>query len=384
MTKVMQGASHGYFTRSFKLAKQCSLTNSNCEKLDSKSANMASAVFNDFIRIEPFSGESGNSAKSWFEDFELLCQHKGMNDAQKLATLPLLLKGPAKAWFRTLKEDSRDSLDNIRRAFTAMYGNDSASRYTRIRDFYSRKQGNSEATRNYITFMMESAIMLNLTELQGVQAIIGGLLPNIQVQVAKDAPETYEALIKASTAAETTIPKDDTTTSLAQSVAALAEQIQQLSTRQESLIAAAVVHDSPHHEEHRGRSKERHVRFQNEPRDRTASRDRYERSNPRSRTPERSRSHYQHPAAHRPSPNSRYTSGRDIPDAGYRANTYNDQRDFTDRCHRCLSRNHRGNSASCWAYNVVCRACGRRGHAQVACRSAQRSGGGPSHINPSQ
>lgn len=310
---------------------------------------MAAAVFSDFVRAEPFSGiaETGSRAKAWFEDFELLCQHKGMNDNQKLATLPLLLKGPAKAWFRTLPEDTRNDLAALRTAFMEMYGNESSSKYVRIREFYGRKQTATEGARNYIIFMMEIAISLALTEIQAVQAIIGGLLPSIQAQVVKEAPENYQDLIRIATEAEMSQPKEDTSASLAKSVAALAEQIQQLSTRQESIIAAAITRDAPSERDNaRGRSTDRRVQFRDESRDRAASRERYRDARPRHRTPDGSRER-------RP-----YSGSRQ----GYSA----------PRCHRCLSRDHLANA--CWAIETTCWSCNRRGHVQAACRSAKRQG----------
>ena len=87
----------------------------------------------------PFSGFQNEDVNEWVVKFNRLARFYGWGNAKKLSALPLLLNGPALAWFQTLSDETAGTFDSLIEALIARFGNQNIQFLIR-QELYARKQ----------------------------------------------------------------------------------------------------------------------------------------------------------------------------------------------------------------------------------------------------
>ena len=270
----------------------------------------------DSLTPGTFSGNAGEDAEEFIGKFKAYISLRNNADAAK--AFPLVLKGNAYTWYVGLEDTKKTNFGEIEKAFLERYKINQRLHFSKTREIFSNIQGKNESVQDFVSKIKRTSALIALPPAMIMQAVLGGLRPNIRCHVLLQNPTTLEEVETQATLAETSLDNTQEESTVLTAIEQLREQVS-------ALTVAAVSHPRE-----RSRSRERNVRFD----DRT--------SQPRPPTPVQMR----RPIDHHQSP----ARGR--------------------TCYRC------GKSHSlkhdCWAKGQICHNCGKMGHIKSVCNMGKR------------
>ena len=138
----------------------------------------------------PFSGFQNEDVNEWVVKFNRLARFYGWGNAKKLSALPLLLNGPALAWFQTLSDETAGTFDSLIEALIARFGNQNIQFLIR-QELYARKQLEHEPLVTYTEDIIKKCQRLNLNELEMMNIFINGLSAELKNHVVLNQPKTF-------------------------------------------------------------------------------------------------------------------------------------------------------------------------------------------------
>ena len=104
--------------------------------------------------------------------------------------LPLLLNGPALAWFQTLPSETTGNFESLTEALTKRYGSQDLQFVIR-QELYARKQYENEPLVTYTEDIIKKCQRLNLADIEMMNIFVNGLRADIKNHVLLNQPKTF-------------------------------------------------------------------------------------------------------------------------------------------------------------------------------------------------
>ena len=161
--------------------------------------NMAASLN---VTLEIFTGEN-QPAKLWFKNFERLCQHKNITNANRANILPLYLTGKAQIWFDSLSDDSTDSFQTIKNAFLKRWDDTAANKWSLLNQYLSAAQNIGESAQDFVDRVTRLATQLDKTDVSDI--FIRGFLPDIRRYILQKGATSVSDITEAAVQAESTM-----------------------------------------------------------------------------------------------------------------------------------------------------------------------------------
>jgi hypothetical protein len=342
--------------RQLRSAKDCELNSPRSSAVD---------MADTFAVIKPpsFSGKSGEDADAFIRAFDRFVRYKELVDGKKqLHLLAVLLKDSAADWFESLRDDQKNSIENLRTAFGSRYQTPEALKIKSAAEIFTRKQATDESVDDYVLYMQKLGKLICADDNIVQFAITNGFKPYISVQVTQARPKSIDEILNVARIAELTMPRvmagEDSAVS--KQLAELTEDVRRLTTQINKATTAKVQSRSPTPER-----SDRRVHFtgppsppRNECHASSETNDRYPRSAQRS-------GHFQHASFEQPSSpfNQR---GR------FASRTMSSNAVETGPCTRCARTHSKRRYCPAMDPTKRCHFCGKQFHFQAACFAAAR------------
>lgn len=136
--------------------------------------------FDRYVRLDNFSAEQGEDARTFLQDLERLTTAESWPDSAKLSFVPFLLKGPARIWFDNHCASFRNWAEFIV-SFRQAYINDSAIRARATHELRSRAQLAGETCHEYVQAILRLCrdVDGNMKEEDKVRHIMKGISESV-------------------------------------------------------------------------------------------------------------------------------------------------------------------------------------------------------------
>ena len=193
--------------------------------------NMAASLN---VTLESFTGEN-QPAKLWFKNFERLCQHKNITNANRANILPLYLTGKAQIWFDSLSEDSTDSFQAVKNAFLKRWDDTAANKWSLLNQYLSAAQNIGESAQDFVDRVTRLATQLDKTDVSDI--LIRGFLPDIRRYILQKGATSVSEITEAAVQAESTMCGQSNLT--LNSVQSQLKDIQQKMASMESVLTVS-------------------------------------------------------------------------------------------------------------------------------------------------
>ena len=317
---------------------------------------------------KPFFGAEKDSEKveQWITYLETYFAFRAIQGVSKVQLFHLLMADSAADWLRSLDESTKSDYHRLLKAFRLRYSLSDIDRWKKASSLWEKMQGETESVDAYITSVQNAARIVPITDNNLIRfAIIRGLRPQIRLHVLQSSASDLESVIRAARVAEAALaastPPDDVKDLTAQVARLIAKFDSSTST------VAAVEPSQPRDD----LASSRRVRFAGrERRDRPAS------PSDRNSSPFSDRrlddgERYRQRAERSPSPLARWRDEDRSPQQHYtRSSSTQGRRSEDRRQHNCgnCGRSH-GFRNVCFAQNLSCFKCSKRGHVARLCRS---------------
>ena len=306
-----------------------------------------------------FSGTDGENPKDWIRNFELFCALKGLQPEARKAAFALSLRGIATRWYDLLDDGTRNDKTRLHEAFISRFSSTSVSQEEKMRRFWTAKQDEKEAVRNFVDRMRTIASEIDVKDPVLTTAIQSGLKPSIKQHVIRQKPQTVSELLEHALLAESTdFTAENSMTDVTAAIRRLEEKFDKVQIAAMSTDATRDDHyrrsSSPGHHPYDRRypsEQEQYAFPQN-----TLSSPKNNKYTSRGRSPSPFRS-------------SRHSSSP-------RNSNWQGQQNFVSnhngsKCYRCLGDHE---AQYCSFRTLVCRFCSVRGHIMRACRQRSSQG----------
>ncbi len=198
--------------------------------------------------LEPtnYSGQSTENATDWLTRFENYSKLNGLDNAKKIITFQLLLKGASSCWFNCLTDAEKKDYDVIVKKFKDTFMSSSKNLINTLR-LETRKLQPSESCEAYINEVLNISNQIGLSEKEISQTLLRGLPGSMRAHIIAFNPTTMDDTIQRIYLAEATIKiqqKEDVSvidngsneqiTAIAQAMQTMNEHIHRISDTQES------------------------------------------------------------------------------------------------------------------------------------------------------
>ena len=325
---------------------------------------------------KPFSGaeKDAERVEQWIAYLETYFAFRSIHGISRVQLFHLLMADAAADWLRSLDESVQSDYDRLMKAFRTRYSLSDLDRWKKAASLWEKMQGASESVDSYITSVQNAARMVPITDTNLIRfAIIRGLRPQIRLHVLQSSAYDLDSVVRAARVAEAALaastPPDD--------VKDLTTQVARLVAKLDSApsTVAAVETSFPMDDP----TSSRRVRFSESDPPSFPSR----RSSPDRRSEDDDRR--RRPRERSPSPSARWQNDERSPQWDHqhsrstpssrpssrderRPSTRLDDRLQQRNCGNC-GRSHSSRDV-CFARNLQCFKCSRRGHLAKQCRSA--------------
>jgi len=355
----MSRASRKNDRRPLRAAKDCVLHEGDLISRTSSAADMSDV----FAAVKPptFSGKSGEDADAFIKAFDRFVRYKELVDGKKqLNLLAVLFKDSAADWFESLRDDQKNSIENLRTAFGSRYQTPEALKIKSAAEIFTRKQATDESVDDYVLYMQKLGKLISADDNIVQFAITNGFKPYISVQVTQARPKSIDEVLNVARIAELTMPRVMTgeDPAVSKQLAELTEDVRHLTTQFNKATTAKVQSRSPTPER-----SDRRVHFTSPPSNEchvasSEINDRYPRSAQRSGNFQRAS--FQQPS----SPfNQR---------GHFASRTMSSNAVETGPCTRCARSHSKRGYCPAMDPTKRCHFCGKQFHFQAACFSAAR------------
>ncbi len=137
-----------------------------------------------------FSGLPNEDVNEWVIKFDRLSKFYNWSNAKKLGALPLLLSGPALAWYQTLPAETSNDFSALIEQLKNRFGAQNLEFIFR-QELYSRKQGPNEPLSMYTEDIIRRCQRLSLSDNDMMNVFINGLADNIKNHVILNQPKSF-------------------------------------------------------------------------------------------------------------------------------------------------------------------------------------------------
>ena len=146
------------------------------------------------VRIKQFNGQP-NEAVNFFEDYEYFANASEWDEERKKVKLGTYLTGAAREWYSLEIEGTNKTWTQVKDAFFSQFLPVDYEMHQR-REFRNRKQRLFEPSANFVTSMRAILKKSNQTvpEREGVDFILGNMLPQLAERIIPMNPRTYNEL----------------------------------------------------------------------------------------------------------------------------------------------------------------------------------------------
>ena len=155
-----------------------------------------------------FSGQANESAQDFMNQFENYTKLSGLKGEEKIAVFNLLLRGLAKFWFQSLRDEDKGTFENIKTKFIETYLSPSKNWLTTQR-LEARKLLPGEKTEVYIQDVLQMANNIGMTPNEQRAALIRGLRPKLRSQLITHNPQSLADTIERIYLSETALNLQD-------------------------------------------------------------------------------------------------------------------------------------------------------------------------------
>ena len=160
------------------------------ERVTAMQAALEGNAQSGLFKQPPFSGYQTEDVNEWIAKFNRLARFYGWSNAKKLGALPLLLNGPALAWFQTLPSETTGNFESLTEALTNRYGSQDLQFVIR-QELYARKQYENEPLVTYTEDIIKKCQRLNLADIEMMNIFVNGLRADIKNHVLLNQPKTF-------------------------------------------------------------------------------------------------------------------------------------------------------------------------------------------------
>ena len=151
--------------------------------------------------LTPYDGK--DNYKHWIEDFDRYVDTAGLKeDKEKLGMLILHLKGSAKSWFRTQKDNIKAGYSELRQALKDKFEKTEFQKLTCKSELYQLKQKDDENFQDFVLRIQQKAAGLNLQESDIVAVCLQGAKTALQPFLVMAEPKSIDTLLKLPVVAE--------------------------------------------------------------------------------------------------------------------------------------------------------------------------------------
>ena len=127
-----------------------------------------------------FAGMVNERADLWIADLEAWMTFKGVDEKNKVDSVPLLLKGTARIWFDAIAKKDKDSFQKFKDLFIERFKRDETTRWKDVSDIWNTTQRPDQPVEEFITEMEQKGLMAKAPPQDLKYAIMNGLKPYIR------------------------------------------------------------------------------------------------------------------------------------------------------------------------------------------------------------
>jgi len=153
-----------------------------------------------------FSGKTTENAKDFMTSFNNYSKLNNIDEAEKILTFEMCLKGTAKCWFSTLPEETRNKFDKIQEHFIKNYSQN--NKWLNTARLENRKLLTTESAEKYIADMSNLAMLVGVEDDELMKALIRGLPSKLRWHVISFNPTTLNETIQRILLGEATLASD--------------------------------------------------------------------------------------------------------------------------------------------------------------------------------
>ena len=176
--------------------------------------------------VETFKGDMVTS-DSWLEQYESYARLQNMNDKQKADAFAFHVSGIALTWHQSLDDEVKSEWPILRAHFSQRFRVSQQALWRQERDLYQRRQQPGQSIADFTAIILNAARGLQLTDMQKVRLIMGGLHETVAPFVEQSRPQSVQELLQcpAALSAMTAPARAEITTE--QQIATVASAIQE-------------------------------------------------------------------------------------------------------------------------------------------------------------
>lgn len=143
------------------------------------------------LKPDNFNGNPVADALAWLDNFSRIGKLNNWSEELQLNAFPLYLRGIARAWFITLRDDTKETLTALFDAFRARVASGSQD-WILIQQLSARKHAQGEPIDDYITDITRPCKGLKLPDAETVRYFVEGLQGDRQAYVSLGRPKTFQ------------------------------------------------------------------------------------------------------------------------------------------------------------------------------------------------
>ena len=173
------------------MAEQLQITVDNLQtQLSAVQAAIDGNTNSSLFKQPPFNGLPNEDVNEWLAKFDRLSKFYSWSNAKKLGALPLMLGGPALAWFQTLTNETANDYQALIEALKDRFRAQNLDFILR-QELYARKQGPTEPLSVYTEDLIRKCQRLSLSDIEMMNLFINGLKNEIKSHVILNQPKTF-------------------------------------------------------------------------------------------------------------------------------------------------------------------------------------------------
>ena len=143
--------------------------------------------------VETFTGDMVTSDR-WLEQYERYARLQNMNDKQKADAFAFHVSGLALTWHQSLDDEGKNDWPILRDRFLQRFRVSQQALWRQERDLYQRRQQPGQSIADFTATILNAACGLQLTDMQKVRLIMGGLHETVAPFVEQSQPQSVQEL----------------------------------------------------------------------------------------------------------------------------------------------------------------------------------------------
>ena len=149
----------------------------------------------NIVQLEQFHGLPSEDGEEWLERFSYYAQYKAITADSQASMFPVMLRGKAYKWLRSLPPARKATIQAIRESFKERYGKRKKPA-TYAAELFVLKQGPQEEIADYVTSIRKLSEKAEMAEEMALQAALKGLDSKLKPFFSRNPPESLEQLLQ--------------------------------------------------------------------------------------------------------------------------------------------------------------------------------------------